>query len=192
MSTELNRRDFLKVVFATTTAAAVSGAVPLWPADAIDRPVSKPFNLTLDDSHHLVDPSFDYGSVSLPTHREHLLLEGLEGDDLKNELNEQFWQIEHLLKDPKKWSLDEVEGWLDTEIEYENLSAWQAAQFSPYKSGLDIYQHLDVEAADTLGLELVEGDHPGSSFVGVAFYGDVDELNRQLQKLGLNLVVTSS
>ena len=122
MSTELNRRDFLKVVFATTTAAAVSGAVPLWPADAIDRPVSKPFNLTLDDSHYLVDPSFDYGSVSLPTHREHLLLEGLEGDDLKNELNEQFWQIEHLLKDPKKWSLDEVEGWLDTEIEYEDLT----------------------------------------------------------------------
>jgi hypothetical protein len=192
MSTELNRREFLTIVFATTTAAAVSGAVPLWPADAVDRPVSKPFNLTIDDSNYLVDPNFDYGSVSLPTHREHLLLEGLEGDDLKNELNEQFWQIEHLVKDPNKWDVDEVEGWLDTEIEYEDLGAWQAAQFSPYKSGLDIYQYLSVEAADTLGLELVEGDHPGSSFVGVAFYGNVDELNRQLQKLGMNMVVTLS
>jgi hypothetical protein len=122
---EITRRDFLKVVFATTTAAAVSGAVPLWPADANDRPVSKPFNLTIDDSNYLVDPNFDYGSIRLPTHREHLLLEGLEGDDLKNELNQQFWQIEYLLEDPKKWELNEVEEWLDTEIEHEDLGAWQ-------------------------------------------------------------------
>jgi len=104
----------------------------------------------------------------------------------------QIWEIEHLISDPNKWNLDEVEGWLDTKIEYEDLGAWQAAQFSPYKAGLDFYQHLSVEAADNLGLELVEGDHPGSSFVDVAFYGDVDELNRHIQRLGLNLIVTSS
>jgi len=189
---EVTRRDFLKVVFATTTAAAVSGAIPLWPADAIDRPVFEPFVLELDESSYLVDPNFDYGSVILPTHRERLLLEGLEAGDLKDELNTQIWEIEHLISDPKKWNLDEVEWWLDTKIEYEDLGAWQAAQFSPYKAGLDIYQHLSVDAADSLGLELVEGDHPGSSFVGVTFYGDVNELNRQLQKLGLNLIVTSS
>jgi hypothetical protein len=107
-------------------------------------------------------------------------------------LNDQIEEIEHLISDPDKWTLDEVEWWLDTEIEYEDLGAWQAAQHSPHSAGLGIYNRLSREEADRIGLKLVEGDHPGSSFVGVAFYGDVDELNRQLQKFGLNLVVTSS
>ena len=63
----------------------------------IDRPISEPFVLVLDEYNYLVDPNFDYGSVTLPTHRERLLLEGLEADDLKDELNTQIWEIEHLI-----------------------------------------------------------------------------------------------
>jgi len=72
MSIEINRREFLTIVFATTTAAAASGATTLWPAKAISRPISEPFNLKLDEYNYLVDPDFNYGSVSLHTHRERL------------------------------------------------------------------------------------------------------------------------
>ncbi|HIM25354.1 MAG TPA: twin-arginine translocation signal domain-containing protein [Rhodospirillales bacterium] len=40
MSIKLSRRDFLKIVFATASAAAVSGASTLWPSNALSRPVS--------------------------------------------------------------------------------------------------------------------------------------------------------
>jgi len=41
-----------------------------------------------------------------------------------------------------------------------------------------------------LGLELIDGDHPGSDFVGIAFRGNVTELNRELEQLGMNLIIT--
>ena len=128
----------------------------------------------------------------MPTHREQLSLEGLNPSALKEALNNQIWEIEHLISNPEKWSLDEVELWLDTEVELESLGLWQGAKFTPHGVGLDIYNGLNREEADTLGLVLIEGDHPGSDFLGVAYYGDVDELNQELQKLGMNLIVTTS
>ena len=189
---EITRRTFLEVVFATTTAAAISGAIPLWPADAIARPIAEPFKIFIDESNYLIDPYFCYGDIPLPTHREQLSLGGLNPSALKEALNNQIWEIEHLISNPEKWSLDEVELWLDTEVELESLGLWQGAKFTPHGVGLDIYNGLSREEADTLGLVLVEGDHPGSDFLGVAYYGDVDELNQELQKLGMNLIVTTS
>ena len=108
--------------------------------------------------------------MRLPTHRQHLSLEGLEGKDLKLALDDQVYEIEHLVSDPENWSLDEVEEWLETEIEFDNLGPWQAARLSPYNVGLKIYETTSVEDAGNLGLCLVEGGHPGSSFTGVAFH----------------------
>ena len=96
---ETSRRDFMKIVFATTTAVAVSGATTLWPETALTRPISKPFNLALDDSSYLVDPSFDFSPVSLPTNRERLSLEGLKPRALKKALDEQIGEIESLVED---------------------------------------------------------------------------------------------
>ena len=70
---------------------------------------------------YLIDPNFDYCDVRLPTHRQYLSLEGLEGKDLKLALDDQVYEIEHLVSDPENWSLDEVEEWLETEIEFDDL-----------------------------------------------------------------------
>jgi hypothetical protein len=90
---EISHRDFMKIVFATTTSVAVSGVITLWPKTALTRPVSKPFNLALDDSSYLVDPSFEFSPVSLPTNREKLSLEGLKPLALKKALDEQIREI---------------------------------------------------------------------------------------------------
>lgn len=129
--------------------------------------------------------------MRLPTHRQHLSLEGLEGKDLKLALDDQVYEIEHLVSDPENWSLDEVEEWLETEIEFDDLGPWQAARLSPYNVGLEIYETISVEDAGNLGLCLVEGEHPGSSFTGVAFHGNLDELNHELERQGMNMVVTT-
>ena len=189
MSININRRDFLKVVFATTSAAAVAGAAPLWPKNAIARPISEPFKLAVDEFGYLVDPDFDYGHIELPTHREHLSLKGMNPKTLKKALDEQFGAIEHLVEDPNDWSLDEVEVWLDTEIEFEDLGPWQASSYGPYGCGLDIFQKLSERETKRLGLFLVEDGTPGSSCFFVAFNGGVGELNGQFEALGLNVVV---
>jgi len=137
MSIEINRREFLKIVFASTTVVAVSGASALWPQEALSRPISDPAYLEIDDSGYIVDPGFDYCDLNLPTNREHHSLVGLGEDEIKDELSEIF-----------------------------------------------------DEDASRLGLELIDGDHPGSDFVGIAFRGNVTELNRELEQLGMNLIIT--
>ena len=83
----INRRDFIKFVFGTASAAAVSGALPLWPTTAIARPIAEPARLALDYDY-LVDPDFDCFPV-LPTYREFLSLEGLSGHKLKKTLEKE-------------------------------------------------------------------------------------------------------
>ena len=48
---------------------------------------------------------------------------------------------------------------------------------------------LGDEKAKEIGLHLVEGEHPGSSFCGVAFDGGISELNQALARQGLNLKI---
>ena len=184
------RRDFLNIVFKTAPAIVVVGKLALWPSAALSRPVMEPVRLVLDDEDYLVDPGFDYCDLITPTFREHHSLVGLNNAELKTHLEEIFYEIEHLVTNPDNWTVDEVQEWLDTNVELEHLGTWQAMRYTHYGPGIEIYERMSREQACDLGLELVDGDHPGSSFVGVAYHGDIDKLNESLEQLGLNLVIS--
>lgn len=190
MSIEVNRREFLKVVFASASVVAVSGASTLWPSNALSRPVFDPVYLEIDDSGYIVDTGFDYCNQNVPTYRQHHSLEGLGKDQLKAELCEIFDEIEHLVSDPENWSVDEVDDWLDTHMDIDDMGTWEGMKFTHYGPAIQIYEQMGREDAFRLGLELIDGDHPGSDFVGIAFHGDVAELNRELEQLGMNLVIS--
>jgi len=185
---KINRRDFIKFVFGTASAAAVSGALPLWPATAVARPIAESARLALDYDY-LVDPDFDFCPV-LPTYREFLSLEGLSGQKLKKTIEKEHDRFEHLLKDPENWSASEIKDWLDSHIELDDMAPSNAAQYTEYGDGIRLYESLPFEDAMELNLNLVVGDCPGSNFCGVHFSGDVEELNNGLRSLGVNLHVT--
>ena len=189
MSIELSRRDFLKIVFATASAAAVSGASTLWPSNALSRPVFEPVHLSVEGGY-IVDPYFDYCDVCLPTFRKIHSLEGLGADALNVELEKISWAFEHVVADPENWSVDEVKEWLDTEVELDDLAAWQAMKYTQYGPAIEIYEQLSRDDAEELGLMLFEGCHPGSGFVGIEFHGDPKVLTKGFERLGMNLVVT--
>jgi len=188
MSIEVNRRDFLKLVSATASAAAISGKVAFWPKEARSRPVANPACLSLCDSNYIIDPYF-YFCPDLPTFRELFTLNDLTHDQIIETLNDEFWRFEYLLSDPENWSISEIEPWLDTQVEMDDMSPWKAMLYTQYGPGIELYEHLGWEAARELDLLLIEGEVPGADFVGVKFLGDTDVLNRQLQELGVNLVI---
>jgi hypothetical protein len=190
MSTEISRRDFLKIVFASTSAVAVSGASALWPLDALPRPVAEPVYLEIDGSGYIVDPRFDYCDLDVPTYREYHSLVGFRKDELKGELQDIFDKIEHLVSDPDNWSIDEVEEWLDASMDIADMGTWEGMRYTHYGPAIQIYEQMSRQDAYRLGLELIDGDHPGSDFVGIAFRGDVTKLNKELEQLGMNLVIS--
>jgi len=80
-------------------------------------------------------------------------------------------------------------GDLPEDLDFDSLGDYQAAQYTPYGAGIEIFEHFGWDKSRRIGLGLVEGDHPGSSFVGVAFSGEIEELNAALAAAGLNLIV---
>jgi hypothetical protein len=120
MSTEINRRDFLKLISATASVAAVSGKVAFWPTEALSRPIAEPAVLALDDSCYIIDPYFDF-CPDLPTFRELYSLEDLEPENIKEELKDEVWRFEELLFDPKNWSVNEIDTWLDTQVAMDDI-----------------------------------------------------------------------
>ena len=59
----------------------------------------------------------------------------------------------------------------------------------PYWPGVEIFENLGWDKARILGVQIIEGDHPGSSFMAARFVGDVETLNREIAEFGMNLVV---
>ena len=191
-SFEIDRRDFVKFVFGTASAVAVSGGSSIWPTEALTRPIAEPAKLALDDYNYLVDPYFDY-NPQLPTYREFLSLENLSNSELKDALKDDTWRFEHHLKDPDNWSVHEIQGWLEESIDFDDMSPWNAAQYTEYGNGIRLHDALPYEDVRDLNLTLVEGDVPGSNFCGVRYDGDFEEdfdnLNRGLAGRGINLII---
>ena len=191
-SFEIDRRDFIKFVFGTASAVAVSGGSSIWPTEALTRPIAEPAKLALDDYNYLVDPYFDY-NPQLPTYREFLSLENLSNSELKDALKDDTWRFEHHLKDPDNWSVHEIQGWLEESIDFDDMSPWNAAQYTEYGDGIRLYDALPYEDVRDLNLTLMEGEVPGSNFCGVRYDGDFEEdfdnLNRGLAGRGINLII---
>ena len=130
-----------------------------WRGRILHRLTPMALRLAVEDGY-IVDPNFDYCETQLPTFRELHSLEGLGPKALKVELDNIYDEIEHLITDRNNWSVDEVAEWLDSEVELHDLGAWAGMKYSPYGPALEIYQQMDYNDANDLGLILIEGPHP--------------------------------
>jgi hypothetical protein len=203
----LSRRELLRIIFKTAPAAALvathpvlaDALLPQWPKEKQHLNSHDPVLMALNGGY-LIDPDFDYDALELPTVAEYehvsemtdeqrlalylewhdeeaydLIVKALEVEELDE------YSVEHLsILDPHY-----VE-WLNGSIDVEYMGPYQSAMHSEYWIGIELLEELGSNATE-LGLCLVEGDHPGSSFCGVRFVGDPDVLNTQLYQRGINL-----
>ncbi len=80
--------------------------------------------------------------------------------------------------------LKAVEDWLDEPIE------WDESDWFPYGWGdqghaLSFFEALDGETLDALGVEIVMGEHPGSTYYAAELPGSIEEANAAAEGLGL-------
>ncbi|MCP4546381.1 MAG: hypothetical protein GY835_07940 [bacterium] len=185
---EIDRREFLAIVLGTVSAATLAlGDGAPWPAEEFARPQAEPMTLALQDGY-IVDPSFDYGSIELPTHREYLTDQYSE-ERMRKDVRDCI--VEHGCDEAYEWTEKEVQSWLDEIIDVECLGDYECQERcgSEWAEGIWLHNRLDAEMCHHLGLHLVEGDCPGSSFMGVRFTGDLKDLNRELVRQGMNLIL---
>ena len=73
-----------------------------------------------------------------------------------------------------------IREWLDDKpdvgAEYEWLPPMNT--LTPESRAYTFFKSQDDDLLDALGVVFVEGDHPGSTYFGAEFHGDIDEANR--------------
>ena len=78
------------------------------------------------------------------------------------------------------WFIDQVEAWLDDPAGEE-----AAEQFSGVALAKKYFECLGYETLDGLGVQIIEGDHPGSNYYAAVLRQDVDYVNNIARSLGL-------
>jgi hypothetical protein len=205
--TTLTRREFLKLVFGSISAAALTGPLALlWPEAEKARSQAEPLELYLDEDNHLVDGPRreDLEWVPIPR-REHL---GLDRMTLEERV--EFWLYDWGREDPflavleERWGVDqwsvaehaafaafeaERAAWLDADIEFIEASEWELAMPTEYGAALRLYRELGEELAESLGLYWGGVGGPGGGGPAIGFRGDVEKVNAAFAAAGLNVVV---
>jgi hypothetical protein len=52
---------------------------------------------------------------------------------------------------------------------------------------MEFFQSMDVDQLETLGVEVVEGEHPGSTYYAAELRNDIDQANRAAQQAGISV-----
>ena len=95
-----------------------------------------------------------------------------------------------LLRDESGYLVDPAAGHVGTApVDLEELSRLEAADICGYGTGVRLHQHLGGEHAAAVGLVLIDGEMPGSDFLGVRLDAGIEHANDELTKRGINLLV---
>ena len=76
--------------------------------------------------------------------------------------------------------------WLSTQLRWSDFE-WLPYDCGPQGQALSEFEALPREALDELGIKLVYGDRPGSSYYAAELPTDIDEANAVAERLGLDI-----
>lgn len=83
-------------------------------------------------------------------------------------------------------TLEAVRRWLDGEPDWQSLED-AGIDVGPQIQALRFFEDMDSDVLDRLGVKLVYGEHPGSSYYAAELCIDISEANARAQRAGVPL-----
>jgi hypothetical protein len=77
-----------------------------------------------------------------------------------------------------------LQGWLAEPVDWSQMEFWPDGWSSQGKA-LAFFEQLDGELLDALGVQIIMGEHPGSSYYAAELRAPVDQANDEAQRLKL-------
>ena len=77
-----------------------------------------------------------------------------------------------------------IQDWLDEDVDWDE-SEWFDSCWSGQGAALGFFSDLDAKVRKALGVVIIEGDRPGSSYYAAELRGDIAHANQTAQALGL-------
>lgn len=148
-------------------------------------PLSSYINRALDDEIENLEADLDDDAPSQSKEQKALLkkIEALK--EFRDEHDEPWldWIELEGEKGIAKFN-DLIDDWLGEPVD------WMQSEFFPARSGpqgaaLGFFQDQPYELLDALGVVVIEGEHPGSSYYAAELRNEIDEANQAAEKLGL-------
>ncbi len=201
----ITRREFLVVALGTLPSAALAGPLAaFWPDDARERPLDEPWIVERDMYSYLTDTRWE--PSDWPTWRRYLNYDELSVHERGRLLIERFigdvarvWRYNELRPPRGKLTAahlaaleEEASLQLDDDVDPGFMSFSEIRAYGPYAVGDFVMNAVADDEALAAEFELTEGEHPGSTFSGVAFHGDLRALNTALARKGLNVTVVEA
>ena len=79
---------------------------------------------------------------------------------------------------------DAIEEWLGEPVNWTYIDSWPHG-WSGQGRALSFFRDLDFQTTDALGVQIIEGDHPGISYYAAELRCDIADANTAAEKLGL-------
>jgi len=77
------------------------------------------------------------------------------------------------------------ETWLPKELDWRDVDYFPS-HYSGVAIAKEYFESLDYETLDALGVDIIEGEHPGSSYYAAELRQDIDHANQVAREMGLD------
>lgn len=77
-----------------------------------------------------------------------------------------------------------IQDWLDEDVDWDEAESFDSC-WSGQSAALGFFSDLDAKVRKALGVVIIEGDRPGSSYYAAELRGDIAHANQTAQALGL-------
>ena len=183
----MDRRDFLKGL--ATLGAAIGLRVPISEAsdlevvEELDKLAERPFFFEVNEARTILSPWADYPDCraelyDIDPRPAVIIREITECWPLRDHLGRR-WETKKpatLVKLTNEWLEEPLD---DYDLEEETVFS------GPQGEALSFFQALDLDTLDSLGVVIVEGDCPGSSYRGAELRNDIASANSTAGRLRL-------
>ena len=77
-----------------------------------------------------------------------------------------------------------IESWLEEPLDWDQMEVWPKG-WNGQDQAVSFFRDYEAELAEALGIKIIEGDHPGSSYVGAELTLSTEDANRIAEEMKL-------
>ena len=97
----------------------------------------------------------------------------------------EVWLLALTTREFEEWVSPEIEKWFESPPDWAFEDDYLPQSGTAQGAAMEFFQSMDVDQRETLGVEVVEGEHPGSTYYAAELRNDIDQANRTAQQAGI-------
>jgi len=95
------------------------------------------------------------------------------------------WLLPMTSREFDEWVSPEIEKWFESPPDWAFEDDYLPQSGTAQGAAMEYFQSMDVGQRKSLGVTVIEGEHPGSTYYAAELTGDIDETNRAAEEAGI-------